>query len=582
MKRGLSVGDVISQLLPFGSLPGLSEPNWEIVPKWAPDVFAVTATLAQRSGFYAEPGLILSRSNSGRKEKAIGVKRNQNVGQKWATEPSVPREVQEYWDVLISAWNKPLCSASGGIEKWKLAAAALLAITDEACSGVGYIPNDNIKDIQRVVFAGFAAALDRTKMPFIPNSITHLVSADIVQVLPKASTPEVGCTLRSLTHNLALLPGKGNVEAEWYLDIRNVDAKDSEDGIADNDSHVHNERSLNLLLIPFPYVVLGTDFRVARSPTEGADGYFGLTQGWLRHKNRRVSETALAAFVTDLIQSAERETGTIHGVVFPEAALTAELALDLAKRMARRFPNLELVVSGTIRPSGKIPGSKSSELPPSLNEVALISLDKGEPSVIYVQSKHHRWRLNDRQIRQYQLGHILDPEANWWEHIDIPNRKVGFALNRRDAVLSALICEDLARYDPVLPAITAVGPTLVFALLMDGPQLEARWSGRYATVLAEDPGSSILTLTCLGMIQRSRLPGQETKFVVGLWKDRESPAVELTLPKDNHGLVLCLSSKDSRQRSLDGRDDGGATIEYRLAGVRPIRLKAPPKWLERN
>jgi hypothetical protein len=45
---------------------------------------------------------------------------------------------------------------------------------------------------------------------------------------------------------------------------------------------------------------------------------------------------------------------------------------------------------------------------------------------------------------------------------------------------------------------------LLIALLMDGPQLKSRWSGRYAGVLAEDPGSSVLTLTSLGMALRSR------------------------------------------------------------------------------
>jgi 5-methylcytosine-specific restriction enzyme A len=50
----------------------------------------------------------------------------------------------------------------------------------------------------------------------------------------------------------------------------------------------------------------------------------------------------------------------------------------------------------------------------------------------------------------------------------------------------------------------SVGPNLVVALLMDGPQLTARWPARYASVLADDPGSSVLTLTSLGMCLRSR------------------------------------------------------------------------------
>lgn len=67
-----------------------------------------------------------------------------------------------------------------------------------------------------------------------------------------------------------------------------------------------------------------------------------------------------------------------------------------------------------------------------------------------------------------------------------------------------LVCEDLARQDPAADLIRAVGPNLLIALLMDGPQLSGRWPARYASVLAEDPGTSVLTLTSLGMAERSR------------------------------------------------------------------------------
>jgi len=53
-------------------------------------------------------------------------------------------------------------------------------------------------------------------------------------------------------------------------------------------------------------------------------------------------------------------------------------------------------------------------------------------------------------------------------------------------VLTVLICEDLARLDPVNDLVRAVGPNLVMSLLMDGPQLTTRWPARYATVLADD------------------------------------------------------------------------------------------------
>ena len=61
-----------------------------------------------------------------------------------------------------------------------------------------------------------------------------------------------------------------------------------------------------------------------------------------------------------------------------------------------------------------------------------------------------------------------------------------------------------AEPEPAAELIRAVGPNLLIALLMDGPQLSNRWPARYAAVLAEDPGTSVLTLTSLGMAERSR------------------------------------------------------------------------------
>ncbi len=107
------------------------------------------------------------------------------------------------------------------------------------------------------------------------------------------------------------------------------------------------------------------------------------------------------------------------------------------------------------------------------------------------QSKHRRWLLNGDQIRRYHLGHVLDPNCKWWEQIDVSSRHCDVMLFRPKATLSVLICEDLARYDPVLTVMNAIGPNLVIALLMDGPQLENR--GRPA----------VLTMTSLGMVLRS-------------------------------------------------------------------------------
>ena len=259
-------------------------------------------------------------------------------------------------------------------------------------------------------------------------------------------------------------------------------------------------------------------------------------------------------------------------MIFPEGTFAQTLADAVAKLVAKEHSHMELFVTGI-----------SSGLPPSQrNYAAQYRYVGGQRSSKSLQSKHHRWRLEEHQIRQYQLGGFLDPNYIWWEHIDVHQRAIGFSVNRHEAVIAALVCEDLARNDPVLPTVAAVGPTLVIALLLDGPQLQKRWPGRYATVLAEDPGSSVLTLTSLGMIERSAMPGGDNRAVVALWKERQGDATELVLPKGHHALILSLNCHKKQQVTLDRRRSSGETLEYRLGATRAVQLKNPPAWLERR
>ena len=129
----------------------------------------------------------------------------------------------------------------------------------------------------------------------------------------------------------------------------------------------------------------------------------------------------------------------------------------------------------------------------------------------------------------------------------------------------------LARQDPVGDLIRAVGPNLVVALLMDGPQLASRWPARYATVLADDPGCSVLTLSSLGMVLLSKPFEKSASRVVGLWKDYSSPkAVEIDLPSGKSGVVLSLTRQLREEFSADGRSDDNATAYLTLTGMHPI------------
>ncbi len=92
----------------------------------------------------------------------------------------------------------------------------------------------------------------------------------------------------------------------------------------------------------------------------------------------------------------------------------------------------------------------------------------------YEQDKHHRWCLDDRQIRQYHLTRSLEPKRLWWEAIDISERTLHVIDVGGGITTVPLVCEDLARLDEVADLIRRIGPNLVVALLLDGPQLRSQ------------------------------------------------------------------------------------------------------------
>ncbi len=203
----------------------------------------------------------------------------------------------------------------------------------------------------------------------------------------------------------------------------------------------------------------------------------------------------------------------------------------------------------------------------------------------YKQYKHHRWHLNKSQIQQYGLTSVLETDTEWFESIKIPKRRVSF-LNLGDRLtISHLICEDLARQDPIAELIRHVGPSLVVAILMDGPQLRTRWSARYATVLADDPGCSVITLTSIGMAHRHNSQFGLMSRVIGLWNDSTSSNQrEIELDYGAEAVLLTVEIGESLESTADGRTEVRATTKLSLQDVIQIypRPDSTPKKKERK
>jgi hypothetical protein len=567
------VGDVIARLLPQGSRPvdpsrrstARTRGPWSQCPLWPPDLFAVAATLVARSDCYAQ-----LRQGSSPTFSFDETYRDEvyTIGRRWPRELKPPARLQEIWRALAGDFDAVVepSGPKGRIPPWAVAALRLMAIADEASFEMGFVAPTEEPEARfsHLVLSEAQASLARTPrgeraLKHLPSSVCWLVPLEECCVLPKTRTPQVGVTLTALSHYLALLPPASTVYPRWIVNPREWE------GSAGG--------AFNLLLVPYPYNVDGGCFKAVPTADPRGVRFFGVDQKWIP-SDRKAAGTEFATFVLGLIESASRDVGCVHGVVLPELALDEVLYRSLESALARTR-TVEVLVSGVARREGAR----------SFNEVRSSFFAKGRPVLKLSQSKHHRWKLDRGQIGRYHLGHALHPDSVWWEDIDVSKRECTFYVFRPGAALAFLVCEDLARLEPVQPVVRAVGPNLLIALLLDGPQLERRWPGRYATVLADDPGSAVLTLTSLGMLRRAFMPGESQTREIALWKEPSDAARELRLPSSAHALAISLNLSWEETRTFDGRSDQregvGTSVRLALGGVTGVSCaeKGVASWI---
>jgi hypothetical protein len=506
--------------------------------RWPPDIFAFATTLLQRSDAYC---LVVSRWPPSGATPSGWANSITEIGKQWraaavdAAAP-IPPQVIGWWDTL---------SAAGALEVSEVrhrdvlaeACLQLVAAADEASAGTGVIDPGRQDGYDRKTLA---ILLQR---PSGGCSLCQAIDPSRAIVLPKMHTPQNGVTIRSLSHNLTLCDS-GEVQARWFIPPRGLESE-----------------SLNLLLLPWPLEVLPRSFRRTEGRLANMNpetfGFFTV-EGPDSESDKRL--LGLQAEIKKLTLRAEHLVGRIDAIVFPELSLHPGDCKALAKSRGK------IVIGGEGRAA-----ELGTSTPGENCAVVAIPMENSEP-LVSRQPKHHRWQLDEQQIAQYGLGAQLDPGCAWWEYIPVGDRSLYFWALSPWLTFCVLICEDLARQEPIARVVRAVGPNLVIALLMDGPQLAARWSARYATVLADDPGSSVLTLTSYGMVQLTTNTGKPPSNVIGLWKDGEGSAPrEITLEPGASGVVLCLSRRYINQWSADGRDDAKATGSLLLHGVHQVK-----------
>jgi hypothetical protein len=338
---------------------------------------------------------------------------------------------------------------------------------------------------------------------------------------------------------------------------------------------------LNLLLLPWPERVETRDFEEVLPGELRRDGTYA--PGYFRYNPQ--DPPNLDDFKARLEEAVQQalNAGPLDAIVFPELALT-QLEYDVAESVA--FKANSILICGLRQARPATDWDANVSVLQAAGPVRAASPVKTDRELLnglrYYQAKHHRWLLDRDQIVTYQLGGALHPSRGAWEHIELQHPRVLHFVTVDATTWSVLICEDLARQDPAANLIREVGPNLLIALLMDGPQLSKRWPARYAAVLAEDPGTSVLTLTSLGMVERSRPilgSGERAPMsrVIALWRDAIVGEIQIALDTGHNACVLSLEYQMKTEYCADGRTDHGQTRFPVYAGYRSFKVKSADK-----
>jgi hypothetical protein len=508
-------------------------PHWEDLVWWPPDIFALTNLVLDHTEGYrfvvapprGEHWPPLPRWNTELRAAAHAWR------EAAARNDGLPSLARRYWDALTRFRDVPLADVRSG-EAWDLTQALLTlhALADEACAGIATSGRRALEPS----FEGRAWKLLQRQ-----GSLSRL-SPTRVRIVPKTSFSPRGITIRSMSRYLALC--YESVDVRW----RGVEPGPPVD-----------RTDYNVVLLPWPRSVSAADFRpVPPALVENMDtslfGFFEFApQSSLRPE-----------LVNALLERALGQAGRVDAVVLPEAAVRPDELPALERTLAEH--GATFLIAGV---RTRLEGSPLGRNYLHFGVRAPTGWSR------YEQDKHHRWGLDDSQIRQYHLTRSLDPRKHWWEAIDIRERTLHIVDVGAGVTAAPMVCEDLARLDEVTDLVRRIGPSLVVAVLLDGPQLATRWPCRYASVLADDPGSAVLTLTPFGMAARSRPPGKSRSRVVAHWNSSPDALQLIELARGADAILLTTAVRGRTLWTADGRrheDVPGLA----LTGVHQLRARA--------
>jgi hypothetical protein len=506
---------------------------------WAPDLFAFTDVVLDRSEAYrfvVSPPDGASWPPSEMPDWHLAVADASASWCAWVETDGtrLPGLIAEEWTVVRERSATTLDELATG-RAWRVCQAlfTLHAIADEACAGTGVAVADAPRDGHR-----FRA---RARELLARTGTLSRINRQRLRVLPRVRNPVGGPSIRSLSRYVCVRGPE--VDAVWNripMGTIGPSGGAAEEG--------------NVLMLPWPLRIDPEDFK----PTGAVDRAELQAHGFFEFAPGELLDLDLADRV---LHSARNQEGSVEIVVLPESALRPGDIDELEALLTHH--GVWLVVAGVREPPD--PGGRFGA-----NWLHL-GVWFGGRWWRYRQNKHHRWSLDDKQIEQYHLAAALPPGVRWWEAMAVPRRAVEVVELADGVTLVSLVCEDLARLDEVADLLRTIGPTLVITTLLDGPQLASRWTARYASVLADDPGSAVVTLTSFGFVQRSRPAGRPPSRVVSLWKDPVRGLREIPLDVDARALLIHIQIGRTTSHSLDGRRPVANVADVRAERVRQIR-----------
>jgi hypothetical protein len=579
---------MVKEFFPYGTRGDRGSSNkdihWRSFPKWPPDMFAISASIVKKYDLYT----MLACPDDGNlfcddevaELTSIALEYSGNLVDSLKLE----KNVQQLWDKFVNITKKVDtldCVDKSRLKELSKASFRLYIFSDEASRGIGFkwglgedegldprtwvqavyyqmywgiSTSETLRDQNAPDWNNFSEVLNPPDIAVEKCTTCILVPKGVACVQPKVKVPQVGCTLRSASHNLALLPPAHSVRVQW----------NSLAGI------YRRRQSINILAIPFPFNVVGTAFKPIKHKSGQSNRYFKIEPNWLSSSENPTGKH-FEELISHLASEAMEQVGKIDIVIFPEGAMN----LSSYKHVYKKLKNsTDILIAGVIDEADN--GKSTKAFVGNAACVSFIHESIGselkEEIAFFKQNKHHRWKIDREQIKAYSIGDRLDPSFSWWENIALRERAVNFFTFNDDSCFATLVCEDLARIEPCQDVVRAIGPNLLFALLMDGPQIKGRWPERYAMGLSDDPGCSVLTLTSVGLLRRSNVVYSSNRQVIGLWRDPVAGTKELILPDDRKALLLTLNQADRRQRTLDGRltPNDMKDVTWTLTGITPL------------